>query len=288
MKPQWVMAALALGLLAPAAPAQAGTSPSPEPSTIGTLARKGQIIGIVPFDGHYAPTTNLPTGRLITGLLGGAPIANAGYSTLVFRYEGKGPTQVPLLTLSGDPLQTLNGSVVGHLDSAYYAIVGEVKYENATPGTYLEMWSHFESATPGGAGATYFSRTLAPVGPLGEIAGTSDWREFWLPFDRTGAATQLTSLDVNLHFSGPGQVSLRWFKLVQFASPVWLENDAVALTGADRIVVEVSSDQGAVSYRIDGQPCPDLGDPAANPRPPTRGGIRSHGRAPRRQDPSAR
>src|SRR5688500_2139218 len=59
---------------------------------------------------------------------------------------------------------------------ASYAIRGQVKYTEVKGKAYLEMWSHFPD------GSFFFSRTLDTSGPMGQLQGTSDWREFVLPF----------------------------------------------------------------------------------------------------------
>jgi hypothetical protein len=57
-----------------------------------------------------------------------------------------------------------------------YALMGEVAYENVKGKGYIEMMNHF----PGGK--SFFSRTLAPSGPMAVLKGTSGWRKFMLPF----------------------------------------------------------------------------------------------------------
>ena len=43
----------------------------------------------------------------------------------------------------------------------FYAVTGEVRYDNVEGDGFLEMWNHF------GETAAYFSRTLGITGPLG-------------------------------------------------------------------------------------------------------------------------
>jgi hypothetical protein len=57
-----------------------------------------------------------------------------------------------------------------------YALMGEVAYEDVKGKGYIEMMNHF----PGGK--SFFSRTLAPSGPMAVLKGTSGWRQFMLPF----------------------------------------------------------------------------------------------------------
>jgi hypothetical protein len=56
----------------------------------------------------------------------------------------------------------------------FYALTGEVRYDNVEGDGFLEMWSHF------GEQAAYFSRTLGVAGPMAKLTGTSDWRAFTL------------------------------------------------------------------------------------------------------------
>ena len=95
-----------------------------------------------------------------------------------------------------------------------YAITGEIKFENVQGSGYLEMWSVFENDR-------YFSRTLgAPgSGPMAQITGTSDWREFSLPFDSTGTAGAPMQLEICLFLPARGTVFIGPLKLVQYPDP---------------------------------------------------------------------
>ena len=82
-----------------------------------------------------------------------------------------------------------------------YAVTGQVRYEGVEGTGYLEMWSHFPN------GGQYFSRTLADVGPMMKLQGSSEWRQFTLPFDATGTPPP-TRLVVNVVLPGRGLVYL--------------------------------------------------------------------------------
>jgi hypothetical protein len=82
-----------------------------------------------------------------------------------------------------------------------YAVTGQVRYEGVEGTGYLEMWNHFPN------GGQYFSRTLADVGPMLKLQGSSGWRPFTLPFDATGAPPP-TRLVVNVVLPGRGLVYL--------------------------------------------------------------------------------
>jgi hypothetical protein len=88
-----------------------------------------------------------------------------------------------------------------------YAVTGKVRYEGVEGVGYLEMWSHFPN------GGLYFTRTLADVGPMMKLQGSSGWRQFTLPFDATGAPPP-TRLVVNVVFPGRGVVYLGPLHLV--------------------------------------------------------------------------
>lgn len=142
--------------------------------------------------------------------------------SLRIAYSGSGPLQLKLFP--NENYEQLGQGIPRQVQTHHYAITGEVRYENVSPGSYLEMCSLFDPPPnyPGQPGApfpapAYFSRTLAESGPMGQLSGTSNWREFWLPFDSTGAKSQLAELNLNLHLTGPGIVHLRDMKLVQYA-----------------------------------------------------------------------
>lgn len=94
---------------------------------------------------------------------------------------------------------------------ATYAIRGLVKYEDVKGIGYLEMWSHFPD------GSAYFSRTLGDAGPMRSIRGSSDWREFVLPFSSSPGKSP-SRLEVNVVLPEGGTLWLGEAKLVQPAA----------------------------------------------------------------------
>jgi hypothetical protein len=88
-----------------------------------------------------------------------------------------------------------------------YAVTGQVRYEGVEGTGYLEMWSHFPN------GGQYFTRTLADLGPMMKLEGSSGWRQFTLPFDASGAPRP-TRLVVNVVLPGRGVVYLGPLQLV--------------------------------------------------------------------------
>ncbi|MBL9126384.1 MAG: hypothetical protein JNL97_01995 [Verrucomicrobiales bacterium] len=115
------------------------------------------------------------------------------------------PVTFPILTLEGPAITQLR-----------YAVTGEVSYAQVEGDAYLEMWSHFPAASSRPGGSRAFSRTLAPSGRLGRIAGSSSWRGFELPMDATGAPGLPTKLELNLFLPGRGTVHVASMGLVEY------------------------------------------------------------------------
>jgi len=129
---------------------------------------------------------------------GGTVITQGGASVLKIENTGNAPLAVRLMTISNPP-------VTVH----FYALTGEVTYENVQGDGYFEMWNCFPATKPFLLEEKYFSRTLGDSGEAGKISGTSDWRKFSLPFNRTGSSGPPTRLEVNLVLPGSGTVYLR-------------------------------------------------------------------------------
>jgi hypothetical protein len=132
-------------------------------------------------------------GKLTAGTLTGAPD-----NALKVGNPGPGATSVTVLTI-----------VQPKITTDFYAVSGEVRYDNVEGDGFLEMWSHF------GETAAYFSRTLGITGPMAKLTGTSNWRAFTLPFNAKGASSRPSKLVVNVYLPGKGSVFLRNLKLVQ-------------------------------------------------------------------------
>lgn len=99
-----------------------------------------------------------------------------------------------------------------------YALKGMVRYDDVQGDGFLQLDSHF------GELGTFFSKSLAPTGPLGKLSGSSDWRPFVLPFyansgDRADSAAPLPDkLTLSLVLPGAGTVSIKDVGLYQYAS----------------------------------------------------------------------
>ncbi len=111
------------------------------------------------------------------------------------------------------------------LSSPVYALKGMVRYEGVAGDAYLQMNNDF------GDKGTFFTRSLAPSGPLGKITGDSDWRPFVLPFyaDRGehGGEEPPREVTLALHLPAAGTVSIREVRLYQYAAG----EDPMAATG---------------------------------------------------------
>jgi len=114
-----------------------------------------------------------------------------------------------------------------------YALIGEVRYEDVAPGSYLEMWNCFAD------GGRYFSRTLGDSGPMRRLEGSSDWRPFTLPFFIGERPDRPGRLEVNVVLAGRGTVYLGPLRLVQYpesgqsaAAPgAWWDDRTAGLIG---------------------------------------------------------
>src|SRR5215471_12502566 len=136
------------------------------------------------------------TGKLTAGTLTGAPD-----NALKVENHGAGAMRATVLTI-----------VQPKITTDFYAVTGEVRYDNVEGDGFLEMWSHF------GETAAYFSRTLGTTGPMRKLTGTSDWRAFTLPFNAKGASSPPSKLVMNVYLPGKGSVFLRNLKLIQITS----------------------------------------------------------------------
>ncbi len=109
------------------------------------------------------------------------------------------PMTINVFTLDKPPITT-----------ACYAICGKIRYENVDGTAYLEMWSIFPS------GGRFFSRTLGEQGLMQSLRGTSEWREFSVPFYNQEGAPPPSQLIFNIAFAGRGTVVLGQIHLSQF------------------------------------------------------------------------
>lgn len=110
----------------------------------------------------------------------------------------------PILKILAPPIQ-----------QKQWRLKGEVRYADVEGNAYLEMYSYFPEGS-------YFSRTLAPMGPLSWITGSSEWREFILPFDASQSQDPTPEkLEFNLVMPGKGWVELRSVALYDGLDPAF-------------------------------------------------------------------
>jgi hypothetical protein len=91
-----------------------------------------------------------------------------------------------------------------------YAVWGRVRYANVDGEGYLETWNCF----PGGE--RYYSRTRLSAGPMASLRGSSNWRDFVLPYYMDQDTRRPDKLVVNLVLPGRGTVWVGPLRLVQY------------------------------------------------------------------------
>jgi len=91
----------------------------------------------------------------------------------------------------------------------HYVITGQVRYEGIEGTAFLETMNHF------GADQAYFSRTVMDSGPMQSLSGSSDWRNFQIPFFINEGNERPTKIDFNLTMPGKGTVDISSLRLVE-------------------------------------------------------------------------
>jgi hypothetical protein len=94
----------------------------------------------------------------------------------------------------------------------FYAVTGQVRYDNVEGDGFLEMWSHF------GETAAYFSRTLGVVGRWRNSRALPTGVHSRFRSNTKGASSRPSKLMLNVQLPGKGAVFLRNLKLVQSTS----------------------------------------------------------------------
>jgi len=127
-----------------------------------------------------------------------------------------------------------------NVTTSVYAVAGQVSCRQVEGKGYLEMWNYF----PGGG--QYFTRTLAPSGPMRLLEGSSTWRHFSLPFFMNEGAVEPERLVVNVVLPGRGKVRIGPMRLVQYgkgedplAAPGqwWTSTQAGIIGGISGVVI---------------------------------------------------
>jgi len=171
------------------------------------------------------------------------PLTSPTYTVSEQAIKADGRVELEITNTADAPLQwhltTIDRPAI---TSMIYEITGDIRYEGVDGSGYLEMWSCFPPAGPGYPEGRYFSSTLGKVGsgPMEPIAGTSDWRTFELPFDRTGSANPPDRLELNIFLPGRGTVYIGPLKLIQLAPPKGVQ-----------VIINVKSDGSII---VDNQP----------------------------------
>lgn len=111
------------------------------------------------------------------------------------------------------------------LASHRYQLRGRIRYESVEGVGVIEMWNEID-------GQSYFTRTTEKSGPLGQLQGTSDWREIVLPFfSNPGMLPK--KIYVNVFLPGGGTVYLE---------PLWLSPVKQPLVEPTKREVAVAGD----------------------------------------------
>ncbi len=107
-----------------------------------------------------------------------------------------------------------------------YVVRGRVKYEGVVGDGYLELLNDF------GDKKVYFTRTLGQFGGMKKLRGTSDWREFELPF-HADPGMKPVKLSLNLVLQGKGKVivSQPRFVNVPDSAAAWWTNQQSGIVG---------------------------------------------------------
>ena len=126
--------------------------------------------------------------------------------------RSEGPLGEPAVTIVGSDTSSTSQLVICDappVTSHDYIVRGRVKYDGVMGDGYLELLNHF------GEKGTFFSRTLSSSGTMKKLNGTSDWREFELPFH---AISEMKPQRLTLNVVLPGQGT------VTVAQPVTLSS----------------------------------------------------------------
>lgn len=91
-----------------------------------------------------------------------------------------------------------------------YAVRGLVSGGGIEKIGYLEMWSVFAD------GSRFFTRALAPHGPMKRLENSFDWRPFELPFLSREEGPHPVRLEINLILESKGTVRLSSLTLVGY------------------------------------------------------------------------
>ena len=123
----------------------------------------------------------LQNGEVLPGVPGGALRVTGG---------AEGPYNIPVWTIEDPPIT-----------QGRWRLEGRVRHLNVEGEGNLLLLNFLAD------GREYFTKTVAPAGPLGRMVGHSDWRPFVLPFDALGKGPP-DKLTLQVFLSGEGSVDL--------------------------------------------------------------------------------
>lgn len=124
------------------------------------------------------------------------------------------------------------------ITSPVYALKGWIRYDDIEATAYLQMDNHFDGH------GVFFTKSLADAGPLQKLSGSSDWREFILPFSVSGSEASgdkpmtPNRLTLSLQLPVSGSVQLRDLALHQYEhgedpikTDAWFDGRTMGLIG---------------------------------------------------------
>lgn len=113
----------------------------------------------------------------------------------------QGENAVEVTGAVGGSVSTLVRFAPLNFTATDFVLRGRIKYAGVVGDGHLETWHDF------GDQGTYFTRSLADLGPLKKLNGDSDWREFELPFHAKPGMT-LKGITFNVVLPGNGKVTV--------------------------------------------------------------------------------
>lgn len=144
------------------------------------LAQAETPVATVQWDALKAEG-KLLNGEVLPGTPGGALRVVGG---------DEGPYNIPVWTVEAPPLS-----------GQRWRVEGRVRHLNVEGEGNLLLLNFLSDDRE------YFTKTVAPAGPLGRLEGHSDWRPFVLPFDALGKGPP-KKLTLQVFLSGQGSVDL--------------------------------------------------------------------------------
>jgi hypothetical protein len=138
-----------------------------------------------------------------------SPVEEMGdHATLLKGSDGK-----PAVEVVGSDTETSTELIVcaaPEFSTNEYVVRGQVMYEGVVGDGYLELLNDF------GNKRIFFTRTLSQFGRQKNLQGTSDWREFELPFS-ADLGMKPIKLTLNLVLPGRGKVTVSQPRFVNIA-----------------------------------------------------------------------